>query len=304
MNVISRRTLVGGAIAGSALATWASGQSTNETDQQTAASNSLGLATTARPWPTVDTNAHLFQWPFRRLPYDSPQDLTAKFASLDIRQAWVASFEGLLHRDVAGVNERLTTTCAEDGKSTLLPIGVINVGLPDWEDDVRRCDEQHHMRGIRLYPNYHDYTLDDARLVRLLQIAADRNLLVQICVSMEDRRTQHPRLQAADVALTPLVSAVGRAPRVQVQLLNHKLTAANVAELAACPQVSFDTTRVEGTDGIAKLVQKIGADRILMGSHAPMFILETALIKLYESNLDDRTVAAILGENAQRLIAV
>ena len=121
---------------------------------------------------------------------------------------------------------------------------------------------------------------------------------------MEDRRTQHPRLQVADVALTPLVAAIGHAPRVRIQLLNHKLTTANVSEIAACPQISFDTARVEGTDGIAKLVHKIGPDRILMGSHAPMFILETALIKVYEATLADRAVAAILGENAQRLMAV
>ena len=55
----------------------------------------------------VDTNVSLFHWPFRRLPLDETEALVNKFRSLGVSQAWTGSFEGILHRDISGVNSRL-----------------------------------------------------------------------------------------------------------------------------------------------------------------------------------------------------
>ena len=67
----------------------------------------------------VDTNVSLFEWPFRRLPLDDTDTLVKKLRSLGIDEAWAGSFEGLLHRDIAGVNERLANECAEHAEPSL-----------------------------------------------------------------------------------------------------------------------------------------------------------------------------------------
>ena len=54
------------------------------------------------------------------------------------------------------------------------------------EEDLRRCVETHKMPGIRLYPAYHGYTLDHPDFFRLLADSAQRNLLVQIVLRLED----------------------------------------------------------------------------------------------------------------------
>ena len=70
-----------------------------------------------------------------------------------IAQAWAGSFEGILHRDIAEVNQRLADACSN--RAELIPVGSINPELPDWEDDLRRYIDEYDMPGVRLHPNYH-----------------------------------------------------------------------------------------------------------------------------------------------------
>src|SRR5688572_15026184 len=63
----------------------------------------------------VDTNINLFDWPFRKLKYRDTASLVAKLKKHRIIEAWAGSFEALLHKNITGVNERLTRECREHG---------------------------------------------------------------------------------------------------------------------------------------------------------------------------------------------
>ena len=154
----------------------------------------------------VDTHVYLSRWPGRRMIGDQPGELVSRLRKQGVVQAWAGSFDALLHKDIAAVNERLAADCAQHGKDLLIPFGAVNPMLPDWEEDVRRCHEQFRMPGIRVHPNYHAYTLNDPAFSKLLRIAAERNLIVQLVAWMEDERTQIPALEAQLVDLLPLVS--------------------------------------------------------------------------------------------------
>ncbi|MBC8357133.1 MAG: amidohydrolase family protein [Planctomycetes bacterium] len=251
----------------------------------------------------IDTNVSLFRWPFRRLPLDETGELVAKLRSHSIEQAWAGSFEGLLHRDIAGVNSRLVEACRAHGDDLLFPFGSVNPVLPDWEEDLRRCHEEHRMLGVRLHPNYHGYTLDDPRFERLMRLAAERRLTVQLAAAMEDTRTQHPLLQVADVDLTPLPEMLKRVPEARVVVLNHKVTGAEVMQLLNTPGAYFDMSRVNATDGVARVMRTVPKGRVVFGTHAPFLIYESAMIKVYESNLTDDEDSSILYENAKRLVS-
>jgi uncharacterized protein len=232
----------------------------------------------------IDTNVHLFDWPFRRLKYAGAKALVAKLRQHRITQAWAGSYEGLLHKDQAGVNARLAEECRANGAGILLPFGTVNPALPDWQADVRRCHEQHGMRGIRLYPSYHNYTLQSPELARLLQLAQERDLIVQLAVRMEDPRVQLPVTRTPSVDVTGLPELLAALPTLKFQLLNafnatESLRGLVGRRLIEQTRVTLDFSHVEGQGGLGKLIAgdqangrpPLPLERIVFGSHAPFF---------------------------------
>lgn len=250
----------------------------------------------------IDVNVHLDRWPFRRLTLDEPAALVAKLRAMAISRAWACSFDALLHKDIGAVNARIAETCRAH-RDLLVPFGTVNPMLPDCEEDVRRCREQFQMPGIRLYPNYHGYNLDDPLFTRLLELATAAKLIVQIAVSMEDERTQHPLVRVPPVDVAPLAAAVKRVPAARVVLLNAARTPRGgpLSQLANSPQVWFDIATLENVGGIGILVEQISPERVLFGTHAPFYYPEAAVLKLRESRIADDLLRKITFENAKRL---
>lgn len=252
-----------------------------------------------------DTNVYLSRWPLRRLPSDRTPSLVSKLRRCGVARAWAGSFDGLLHRDVAGVNDRLARACRKHGDRFLIPFGTVNPALPDWQEDLRRCRELHHMPGIRLHPNYHGYTLDDPRFLQLLRMADQARLIVQIVVTMEDERMQHPLLRVPHVDTTPLPDALRDVPGLRVVLLNafRSLRPHQVRPLVEAGRVHVDIAMLEGIDGVGKLLHDVPLQRILFGSHSPLFYVESALFKLREAALGGAAIQTICRENPAGLLS-
>ncbi|MGA3033485.1 MAG: amidohydrolase family protein [Terracidiphilus sp.] len=255
----------------------------------------------------IDTNVHLFQWPFRRLTGDTPAELVAQLKSKGVRQAWAGSFEALFCRDVAGVNLRLAAACRDQGADFLVPFGVVNPKSPDWEEDLRRCHEVHRMPGIRLYPSYHRYELTDLDFVKLLTLATSRRLIVQIALSMEDPRTQYQWMMAMPADPKPLGPLVAKLPALKLVLLNGGYWAGNddpdIVALRKAENVYFDMAKNEGIGGLESLIAATSPDRVVFGSFYPFFYFESALLKVREADLTGNQSAALTEGNARRLLA-
>ncbi len=249
----------------------------------------------------IDTNLYLSRWPTRRLPYDQTPELVALLKRRGITEAWTGSFDALLHRDLSQVNRTIARTCHEQGKGLLRPVGAVNPRLPGWKEDLRLCAEDLRMHAIRLHPNYHGYELADPRFQELLDLAAQHKLLVQIVARMEDPRTQHPLLRGDDLDVTPLPQLARSHPNVNVMVLNalRSTPKAVLAELATCENVAIEIAMLEGIAGIERLLESFPHSRLMFGSYAPFFVLESALGKLDESELGATIRTAIESGNAR-----
>jgi hypothetical protein len=261
----------------------------------------------------IDCNVHLFDWPFRKLKYGRTAALAAKLRKHRITSAWAGSFEAILNKQLDQANRRLTGECRQHGDGLFVPIGSVNPAWPDWDEDLRRCHEQHRMPGVRLYPAYHGYGLDHPQFARLLADAAQRKLLVQIVLRLEDERVHHYATNVGTVDVAPLVDLLKKLPDARVQLINSAgpLLGRNLDALIRETQITFDIAATEGNGGVGRLIEgknasyqgAIPVDRLVFGSHAPFFPCESALFKLFESPLSLPQLEPLMHANARRLIA-
>lgn len=254
----------------------------------------------------VDVNVHLSHWPTRRTRLDETSKLANKLMSHGVVEAWAGSFDGILHKDIRAVNERLVEECQLQGDVRLLPFGSINPMLPGWEEDLVHCADVHRMEGIRLNPNYHGYKLDDPMFARLLELSSHKRLIVTIALVMEDERIMHPLLRVPPVDPSPLAEIVSRISGLRLVLLNampvRSFRGEKLRTLLKSGEVYVDIAMLEGMGGTARLLGEIPMNRVLFGSNAPAFYFESAKLKLQESDLTESALLAIQIENARRLL--
>jgi predicted TIM-barrel fold metal-dependent hydrolase len=205
----------------------------------------------------------------------------------------VGAFEGVFYRDCAQANRSLLAQIAGH-EARLIPWATINPAFPGWQDDLTEAVEAG-MRGVRLYPNYHGYALLDECCLELLSALEEQGVPVAVYHKLVDERLHHWRcpVPPTEMTLAPLIE---RFPKLT-------LIACGVGLLGIefPPGVYVETSRVEGIAGVAALAKAVGTDHVLFGSHAPYFYLESALLKMVESGLDEAAQQAILHANAHRI---
>jgi hypothetical protein len=246
----------------------------------------------------TDCHVYLGSHPFRQLGAENPQEFIQRLTLRGVTEAWTGAFEGLLRRDVANVNSELTKACQN---SILRPCGTINLSLPDWQDDVKRCAQDHGMRVIRLHPNYHGYDLQAPAFRQLLPLAAKHHLLVQLVIQMENERTQNPQVRVAPVDLKPLSGILQEIKESRIMLLNANATML-LHDLQECPNVWIDFAMIEGVGGVENLLKTWPLERLVFGSFAPVFYWESARLKMQESALDPVQTQAVQERNAAALL--
>ncbi|MBL7697117.1 MAG: hypothetical protein JNK79_03125 [Chitinophagaceae bacterium] len=257
----------------------------------------------------IDTNVNLFKWPFRRMKYEDTKSFSAKLRQHRITKAWAGSFEAVFSKSLNEVNSRLAEECRKSDKGMFVPIGAVNIAWPDWEEDLRRCHEVHKMPGIRIYPAYQSYDLTHEDFPKLVNLATERSMMVQIVGTLEDTRVQHPIVASREITFEPIPDIMKKNPRARVQLLgwndyvNDELLKKFVTETKA----TFDISWVESTGGLGRLIDgnswfgvrtPVPVERILFGSYAPYFPLESAVMKLFESPLTLEQMKSVMNINA------
>lgn len=197
--------------------------------------------------------------------------------------------------------------------------------LPDALDRLQTAALNPNLHGICLFPAMHTYSITDARLVPLLEIASDHHLAVFVhcgaisvgvrkklsLPSQFDIRFSNP-LDLHPVALHfPQIRFV--VPHFGAGLFREALMLADL-----CPNVYLDTSSsnrwmmydsLDLRSVFRRAIDLLGIERLLFGTDSSFFprgwnrvILEQQTTALYELGLDRDQAVQILSSNLDRLL--
>jgi hypothetical protein len=111
-------------------------------------------------------------------------------------------------------------------------------------------------------------------------------------------------LEVPAVDLAPLPALLKTHPDVPVELLNsgRDVTPAILSALAECPNAWLDFAMTEGVGGVAQLSSQFAFERLLLGTYAPFFAVESSILKLEESDLGAALHDRMTRSNAESLL--
>ena len=263
-----------------------------------------------------DVNVWLGVWPFRSLRDNTAETLISRLDRAGIDMAAVSQIEAVFHRNTQPANERLAESLS-GCTDRLLPMASINPMFPDWEQDLRVCHETLGMRGVRIFPQYHDYPADGADARAVVSACAERDLPVTIHHRIEDVRQRHWMDPGRMVDLTQVANLISAVPEATIIVSNARgintspicnnedirggrwYFDLSLAEVHYCLHHSIDAM----TD-LAAFIEQGGADHLVFGSHLPFSYVGPALVKRAILPVDPDTLEDICWNRAAAMFGV
>lgn len=248
---------------------------------------------------TMDVNCLFGSWPFRKLYRNRLEDLLKIHAETGIARCCVSSMNSIFYNDP--FEAELDLHEALKGTSCM-HILTVNPKLPSFEDDIAAGAERFGIRGVRIYPGYHGYALDDPCLERLLGVLRRFRLPLFLTMRLEDERLDyllHPRRIGVPDELLRFVSSVTDLP---VLILNLRWGEIQFCADALKTQENLfvDTSGVKDpVESMERIVGLIGDRKILYGSQYPLNALKSTLYEVTMADLPQESRDRILSENAR-----
>lgn len=189
--------------------------------------------------------------------------------------------------------ESLARTCADAGER-LYPFARVHPWYPETPALLEHALDELGFRGVKLHGVSALAYPGDEAVLRLLRIAASRGVPVMFHSGDDPLTTPW---EIADGA-----RAVPDAAVVLAHVGGYGHTADAIAVAEELPNVYLDTSAMPYPQSLGDAVRRVGAHRVLFASDAPGCPVPIELAKVRLAGLDEGSLAAVLGENALRLL--
>ena len=138
----------------------------------------------------IDIHAYVGHWPFRRLRGNNCRALLERMNTYGVDKAVVSNINGIFYKNAQSANEELFEEIKSDRyyQNRLIPFAVINPTYTDWRYDLEVCYRKLGMKGLRLYPQYHDYEITNPSCIELVKMARDLGMPVSFPMRVIDTR--------------------------------------------------------------------------------------------------------------------
>jgi predicted TIM-barrel fold metal-dependent hydrolase len=250
----------------------------------------------------VDVNAYLGHFAFRQLRHNTAVSLLALMDNKEIDKAVVSSASAITYRNAQTGNEDIAREI-RGHSDRLIPFAVINPFYAGWQDDLKICHEEFGMKGLRLYPKWHNYQLSSPCCRELVDAATERGMVISIPIRVEDNRQRSWLLNIPDVPLKEIVELVKARPKARFILLNG-------IGYTRCPlgrknndlptNYAIGLSRLSAVlaNELGQLIKNLGAERVMFGTGMPFNYPDPALVKMEVLDASEADKEKILSQNA------
>lgn len=254
----------------------------------------------------IDVNAYLGHFAFRQLRHNTPDSLLRLMDAKGIGQAMVSSISAVTYRNTQPANEDLFAA-VKPHRDRLTPLGVVNPSYAGWQDDLKICHDEFGMKGLRLYPKWHNYALADACANELVSAASERGMLLSIPFRVEDCRQRSWLVDVPDVPHAEIVDLVKKHPAAKFILVNGAGFSSSPLgrardELPANYWIGISRLSALMANEIGQLVSQLGADRLVFGTGMPLKYPDPAMLKLEVLDATAEVKDRIRSGNAAELL--
>ena len=254
----------------------------------------------ADPPPMIDASAFFGEWPYWRLPNagDGEAGLLATLDRWQIASAAVSSTKALLLDGRAGNDEVLAL--ARRHPSRLVPLATVNPAIGDEAVEDAEASLAGGARAIRLAPAYHGYDLGPNRYLDAV-VGRARSAVVPLVLTLRALMNWgFPHLPAGELA--PWLS---RFPGLRLVLAGvNRVDFGAAVDLARSADVSLETSCLQEFGAVRAAVDRLGADRVLLGTGLPLQYAACGVAKVLNAQLDEGERRQVLGANAAALFGI
>jgi len=273
----------------------------------------------------LDINAYVGHWPFKQLQYNTCSKLLERMNNYGVDVSVISNLNGVFYKNTQSANEELFNETGSDKrfKDRFIPFAVINPIYAGWREDMEFCITKMGMKGLRLYPQYHDYEITDPSFIELVKRARDRGIPVAIDIRMVDSRQRSLMdipvfdynapvkkdiitKEWAVINIVPIVKEVLDAKYIIVNVANSIRLSDDDIEVIKKADLVFDTSG-RALSNLPELIKRFGKEKFAFGSHAPILDYLSGRIRIESMSEDeaDETVKELLRYgNAKRMIGI
>jgi predicted TIM-barrel fold metal-dependent hydrolase len=276
----------------------------------------------------LDINAYVGHWPFKQLKYNTCGMLLDRMNKFGVDISVISNINGIFYKNTQSANEELYDEIKSENRfhDRFIPFAVINPIYAGWRDDLEDCITRKGMKGIRLFPGYHDYELTDPSLIELVRRVRDHGLPVALDIRMVDSRQRswmdipvfdYNAAVKSDIILKewtltniiPLVREVPDAKYIIVNLANSVKLNDEDMELIKKTDLLFDTSGrvIRGDNILSELLKRFGKEKFAFGTHSPILDYLTGRLRIEsmsEGEADEPAKEMLRSGNARRMLGV
>lgn len=266
----------------------------------------------------IDINAYIGHWPFQQLKYNTCEALLERMNKFGVDVSVISNLNGIFYKNTQSANEELHAVLKSNPrfKERFVPFSVINPIYAGWRDDLDVSIRKMGMKGVRIYPKYHDFDIVDPACIELVKRVRDHGLPVAFNIRMVDSRQRSwmdidyvVGTAKREWTLKNILPIIKEVPDAKYMILNYANSAVLNAEemkLIENADLLFDTSGRSITN-MAESLNTFGQEKFAFGTHSPFLDYLTGQLRiesLRENEAGENTKELLRSGNAKKMLAM